>query len=414
MTCEILCVGTELLLGDIVNTNAAYIAKNLAGMGVHVYYQSVVGDNPERLRLALETAFAHADCVITTGGLGPTKDDLTKETACAALGVRLELHQPSYEHLAQILEQMGREMTESQKKQAYLPEGCTVLHNTKGTAPGFAITKNNKTLIMLPGPPREMTAMFEGGVRPYLTQGEVKELYSRRVRVMEIGESDCADALSDLLDGSNPTVATYAKDTETEIRITASADDAAAAEQLIAPVLAEVCRRMGEYVYGIDVTSVQERVSQMLRDGGMTIATAESCTGGLIAKLLTDLPGSSDIFGFGTVTYANEAKSKLLGVPASLIEEKGAVCPEVAAAMAEGIRALSGADIGLGITGIAGPGGGTEEKPVGLVYVGVAGKGGTRVEEFRLGTKTRTREVIRKFAAARALNLVRKYLQQNQ
>ncbi len=413
MTCEILCVGTELLLGDVVNTNAAYIAKNLAGMGVHVYYQSVVGDNPERLKLALETAFAHADCVITTGGLGPTKDDLTKETACAAIGAKLELHQPSYEHLAEILKQSGREMTESQKKQAYLPEGCTVLHNTKGTAPGFAITKNNKTLIMLPGPPREMTAMFEGGVRPYLTKGDVEELYSRRVRVMEIGESDCADALSDLLDGKNPTVATYAKDTETEIRITVSADDEKKAEELIAPVLDEVCRRMGEYVYGIDISSIEERVSQMLRERGMTIATAESCTGGLIAKTLTDLAGSSDIFGFGTVTYANEAKTKLLGVPTDLIEEKGAVSPEVAAAMAEGVRNLSGADIGLGITGIAGPGGGTEEKPVGLVFVGVAGKGGTRVEEFHLGTKTRTRNIIRKFAAARALNLVRKYLQQN-
>ncbi len=413
MTCEILCVGTELLLGDVVNTNAAYIAKNLAGMGVHVYYQSVVGDNPERLKLALETAFAHADCVITTGGLGPTKDDLTKETACAAIGAKLELHQPSYEHLAEILKQSGREMTESQKKQAYLPEGCTVLHNTKGTAPGFAITKNDKTLIMLPGPPREMTAMFEGGVRPYLTKGDTEELYSRRVRVMEIGESDCADALSDLLDGKNPTVATYAKDTETEIRITVSADDERSAEALITPVLDEVCRRMGEYVYGIDVSSIEERVSQMLRERGMTIATAESCTGGLIAKTLTDLAGSSDIFGFGTVTYANEAKTKLLGVPADLIEEKGAVSPEVAAAMAEGVRNLSGADIGLGITGIAGPGGGTEEKPVGLVYVGVAGAGGTRVEEFHLGTKTRTRNIIRKFAAARALNLVRKYLQQN-
>lgn len=412
MTCEILCVGTELLLGDVVNTNAAYIAKNLAGMGVHVYYQSVVGDNPERLKLALETAFAHADCVITTGGLGPTKDDLTKETACAALGVKLELHQPSYEHLAEILNQSGRQMTESQKKQAYLPQGCTVLHNAKGTAPGFAITKDKKTLIMLPGPPREMTAMFEGGVRPYLTKSDAKELYSRRVRVMEIGESDCADALSDLLDGKNPTVATYAKDVETEIRITVSADDASTAEVMLSPVVDEVCRRMGDYVYGIDVTSIEQQVSQMLRERGMTIATAESCTGGLIAKSLTDLAGASEVFGFGTVTYANEAKTKLLGVPADMLEQKGAVSPEVAKAMAEGVRRLSGADIGLGITGIAGPDGGTEEKPVGLVYVGVAGENGTRVEEFRLGSKTRTRNIIRKFAAARALNLVRKYLQQ--
>jgi molybdenum cofactor synthesis domain-containing protein len=249
MTCEILCVGTELLLGDVVNTNAAYIAKNLAGMGVHVYYQSVVGDNPERLKLALETAFAHADCVITTGGLGPTKDDLTKETACAALGVKLELHQPSYEHLAEILKQSGRQMTESQKKQAYLPEGCTVLHNTKGTAPGFAITKDNKTLIMLPGPPREMTAMFEGGVRPYLTKSDAKELYSRRVRVMEIGESDCADALSDLLDGQNPTVATYAKDVETEIRITASAEDEADAERIMRNAEAQFAGKPGQVMF---------------------------------------------------------------------------------------------------------------------------------------------------------------------
>ena len=223
MNCEIVCVGTELLLGDIVNTNAAWLAKQLAELGINVYYQSVVGDNPARLKNVLESAFARADLVLTTGGLGPTKDDLTKETAASLMGARLALHEPSLAHIETVFSQGGRTVTESVKKQAYLPEGCIPLHNPAGTAPGFILEKGGKTLIMLPGPPREMTAMFNAGVRPHFASEDGTYLFSRRIRIMGIGESDVADMVGDLMDGANPTVAPYAKNTETELRVTAAA-----------------------------------------------------------------------------------------------------------------------------------------------------------------------------------------------
>lgn len=411
MNCEIVCVGTELLLGDIVNTNAAHLAHQLADMGINVYYQSVVGDNPERLKNALSTAFGRADMVITTGGLGPTKDDLTKETAAHLMDAQLMLHEPSLTHIETIFTQSGRDVTESIKKQAYLPQGCIPLHNTTGTAPGFILEKNGKVLIMLPGPPREMTAMFETGVRPYLTNDTENKLFSSHVRIMGIGESDVADKVSDLLDGENPTVAPYAKNTETELRVTASAPDLKAADKLILPVIEEIKKRLGRFVYGVDVASIEERVFNLLQSSGRTVALAESCTGGLIAKRLTDIAGASEVFGFGAVTYSNEMKANVLGIDPALIEKHGAVSEEVAAEMAKGIKSLSKASVGLGITGIAGPSGGSEEKPVGLVYVGLYDGEKTFVNEFKLGSKTRGRDMIRLFASSRALDMLRRYLE---
>ena len=411
MNCEIVCVGTELLLGDIVNTNAAWLAKQLAELGINEYYQSVVGDNPARLKNVLESAFARADLVLTTGGLGPTKDDLTKETAASLMGARLTLHAPSLAHIETVFNQGGRAVTESVKKQAYLPEGSIPLHNPAGTAPGFILEKGGKTLIMLPGPPREMTAMFNAGVRPYFASEKGTFLFSRRIRIIGIGESDVADMVGDLMDGENPTVAPYAKNTETELRVTAAAATREEADKMIAPIVKEIQNRVGRYIYGIDVNSVEERCMELLLASGRKAAFAESCTGGLVAKRLTDLPGASAVFDFGAVTYSNAMKAKALGIDPGLIETHGAVSEQVARAMAEGVRAFSGSDVGIGITGIAGPDGGTEEKPVGTVYIGLSDGQETKVQLHRLGAKTRGRDMIRMFAASRAFDMLRRYLE---
>ena len=410
MNCEIVCVGTELLLGDIVNTNAAWLAKELAGMGVNVYYQTVVGDNPERLSNALGTAFSRADMVLTTGGLGPTKDDLTKETAVSYIGGKLEIDEPSLEHITQIFTQTGREVTESVKKQAYLPKGCTPLHNYNGTAPGFIYENGGKTLIMLPGPPKEMMKMFETGVRPFLA-GSDKQLYSRRIRIIGIGESEVADKISDLMDLTSPTVAPYAKTAETELRVTVAADSRDEAYKLMQPTIDEIVNRIGRFIYGIDVSSVEERVFNLLKEQGKTAAFAESVTGGLISKRITDIPGSSEVFPLGVVTYASEMKSEMIGVNPETIEKYNVVSDKVAMEMAKGVREKAKASIGLGITGIAGPGGGDEDHPVGLVYVGISDEKGEYAREFRLGTKTRGRAAIREFASGRALDMLRRHLE---
>ncbi len=410
MNCEIVCVGTELLLGDIVNTNAAWIAKELASMGVNVYYQTVVGDNPERLKNALGTAFSRADMVLTTGGLGPTKDDLTKETAVSFLKGKLVVHEPSLEHITQIFTQSGRSVTESVKKQAFLPEGCIALHNYNGTAPGFIYENNGKVLIMLPGPPREMIKMFDTGVRPYLA-GSDKQLFSTHIRIVAMGESEVADRVADLMDNSSPTVAPYAKSTETELRVTVAANSREEADALMAPTVEEIKKRIGRYIYGINVSSLEERVFNLLNEGNLTVSFAESITGGLIAKRLTDISGSSKVFPLGAVTYATEMKEKLIGVDPKTVEEHTVYSAQVAAQMAKGIRELAGTDIGLSITGIAGPDGGSEEKPVGLCYVGISDKNGEYTMEYRLGAKNRGRNMIREFAAGRALDFLRRHLE---
>lgn len=410
MNCEIVCVGTELLLGDIINTNAAWLAKELAGMGVNVYYQTVVGDNPERLKNALGTAFSRADMVLTTGGLGPTKDDLTKETAVSFLKGELVVHEESLAHITEHFTQTGRIVTESVKKQAYLPKGCIPLHNYNGTAPGFIYENEGKVLIMLPGPPREMQKMFDTGVRPYLA-GSKKQLYSRRIRIVAMGESEVADKVSDLMDLKSPTVAPYAKTAETELRVTVSADSKEEAFKLMQPTVDEICRRIGRYVYGIDVNSLEERVFNLLKEKHKTAAFAESVTGGLISKRLTDIAGASEVFPLGAVTYASAMKSEIIGVNPETIEKYNVVSKEVAMEMAKGVRAKGHTDIGLGITGIAGPTGGDEERPVGLVYVGISDEKGEYAVEFKLGSKTRNRATVRELASGRALDTLRRHLE---
>ncbi|MBR2965676.1 MAG: competence/damage-inducible protein A [Clostridia bacterium] len=410
---EILCVGTELLLGEVVNTNAAYIAARLAELGVSVYHQSVVGDNPERLRRELSSALARCDLVIMTGGLGPTYDDLTKETAAELFGKRLVMDERALSEIKDYFARTGRKMAESNVKQALVPEGAAVLYNQWGTAPGMIIEGDEKSdlsykrAILLPGPPREMRNMFDFYVTEYLAERTASRIVSRNIHLIGIGESSAEELLRPLIDESiNPSLAPYAKDGELRFRVTASADSVEKAEQMCDSLVARVLdSEVGKFVYGIDVGSVEGAVVKSLLDGGETLSTVESCTGGLIAKRLTDIAGVSQVYLGGAVTYANEAKEKLVGVRHETLLAHGAVSEETAREMAEGIRLALGADYGISTTGIAGPGGGTPDKPVGTVYIAVASKEKTLVKRLQL-PPMRDREYIRTASATNALALV--------
>jgi nicotinamide-nucleotide amidase len=405
MNAEILCVGTEILLGDIINTNAAYIARGLAECGIGCYYQTVVGDNPERLRQCLAIALGRAEIVIMTGGLGPTYDDLTKETVAAYFGLEMVLHQPSLDMLTEIFQNSGHPMTANNRKQAMMPAGATVFPNDRGTANGLLVQGGGKTAILLPGPPREMTAMFDAQVKPYLQGLSGAVLVSHNVHLFGIGESSVEHQLRAYMESHlNPTIAPYAKEGEVLLRVTARAQSAKAAEELIAPVLADLREELGEYIYGIDVGDLQTALVQTLRQKGMTVAVAESCTGGLVGKRITEVPGASEVFGCGLCTYSNEMKTQLLHVKPETLERHGAVSAETAIEMARGVRLVSGADIGVSITGIAGPGGGTEEKPVGLVYIGLSTAEQEHAKELRLSRNYGGgREYIRWLASSHAL-----------
>lgn len=408
MNAEILCVGTELLLGHIVNTNAAYLARELAALGIGCYYQSVVGDNAGRLAESLRLALSRADMVITTGGLGPTYDDLTKETVAQHFGLPMELHQPSLDRMKEILERRGRPFTKNNEKQAYFPKGARIFPNDQGTAPGLAIEQDGKIVIMLPGPPNEMTAMFQQQVRPYLESRSDRVLRSHTIHLFNIGESAVEDKLhQSMLDHQNPTIAPYAKLGEVQLRVTAAAANEEEAEAMMKPVIDEICAQFADYVYGVDVKDLQHAVVARLAQLGKTIAVAESCTGGMVASRITDIPGASQVFLCGAVTYSNESKMAMLGVSPRTLEEYGAVSRQCALEMARGIRAASGADIGLSTTGIAGPGGGTPQKPVGLVYVAAVDGAEEKVLELHLSRGyDNQRELIRNWASMYALHLV--------
>lgn len=407
MNAEILCVGTELLLGDIVNTNAAFLSRELAACGIGCYYQAVVGDNPSRLRESLDTSLSRSDIVITTGGLGPTYDDLTKETVAGYFGLPMELHQPSLDNLTAVFQRFGRPMTENNKKQAYMPKGATVFPNDRGTAPGLAVQAGGKTVILLPGPPREMTAMFTQQVKPFLMQQSGQTFLSQAVHFFGIGESALEQELHEFMQShTNPTIAPYAKEGEVQLRVTACAATTEQAGALIQPVVQELQARYAQYIYGVDVGTLQNALVQTLRQKNLTIATAESCTGGLVSKRITEIPGASQVFGCGMCTYANAIKESLLGVSAETLQQHGAVSAQTAKEMARGVRQCAGADIGLAVTGIAGPDGGTAEKPVGLVYIAAATQNGETVNELRLSRSYGgEREYIRAYAASHALHL---------
>ena len=411
MKAELISIGTELLLGDIVNTNAQFLAKELATLGIDVYHQCVIGDNEERVLRAFKEAFDRCDIIITTGGLGPTQDDLTKELGAKYFNKKMILHEPSLEWIKKYLDIKDEEALEANKKQAYFPEGATILLNEKGTAPGAIISENNKTLIILPGPPKEMKSMFNNHVVKYLSDMTGEVIKSKTLRIFGIGESLMAKKINDIIQNStNPTVAPYAKDYEVTLRVTAKEKNEEKCEALINPKCEEIKSILGEYIYGEGETSLDTVVAELLYKKKLSISTAESCTGGMVAATLISYPGISDVFKEGAVTYSNEAKMKRLGVKEETLNNFGAVSEETAREMAEGISREAKTDIGISTTGIAGPGGGTEEKPVGLVYIGVCIKGNVIVEKFNF---TGDREAVRKKATMNALNILRKELIRN-
>lgn len=383
MKAEIITVGTEILLGDIVNTNSQYLAKELAIHGIEVYYQNTVGDNEKRLMQAFEESLKRSDIVITTGGLGPTNDDITKEVACKYFNQELKLHQPSLNKIKNYFKKLNIELSENNKKQAYFSDEAIILENNNGTAPGAILRKDNKIIIILPGPPREMKAMFEESVKLYLQKLTDSVLVSKTLRTFGIGESLLEEKVIDIINAqSNPTIAPYAKESEAILRITAKAKNEKEANDLINPVIDEIKNRVGEFIYGEGNTSLEEEVAKIVVDKNMTIAVAESCTGGLVSSSLINYPGISSVFMEGCVTYSNEAKISRLGVKKETLDKYGAVSKETAKEMAEGIAKNFNTNIGLSTTGIAGPEGGSDEKPVGLVYIGIYINGKTTVKKF--------------------------------
>lgn len=408
MKAEILAVGTELLMGQICNTNAQYISQRLPEAGVYVYYHSVVGDNPKRLEECLNIALNRSDVIITTGGLGPTKDDLTKETIARILNRKLVLHQESLNSIKEFFEKIQRPMADSNIKQACMPENSVILKNNKGTAPGCIIEEGSKVLIMLPGPPSEMKPMFEESVMPYFVSRTGSRLVSRYLRIFGIGESSMEEQIIDLIDNqTNPTIAPYAKEGEVTLRITARCSSEEEGERIIEPVINEIKSRIGDFIYSTDNKNLEEVTGEMLIKNNITLSLAESCTGGLIASRLTDIPGISSVFNRAFVTYSNEAKMENCGVNSDTLEKYGAVSRETAVEMAEGVRKAAGTDLGLSVTGIAGPGGGTETKPVGLVYIALADK--DKVVCRKLQT-TGDRNRIRNFTALTAFDMIRRYI----
>lgn len=410
MTAEIICVGTEILLGNIVNTNAAYLSERLAALGISVFFETTVGDNPERVEEVIKTGMKRSDILILSGGLGPTKDDLTKEIAAKACGQKLVEDAEAKERLTSYFTSIKRPMTDNNLKQAMVPEDCTVLYNGNGTAPGMVINgPEGRKVVLLPGPPSELIPMFHEQVEPILSKLQPGILYSKVVKIDCLGESYVETQIMDLIDEqSNPTVAPYAKLGEVHLRVTAKADTEDEAEELVMPMVEELRSRFGNKIYTIEEEeTLEEVVVKMLEQKKQTIAAAESCTGGLLAARLINVPGASNVLNESFITYSNEAKIKYLGVKEQTLREHGAVSEETAREMAEGVLKTSGADIGVGITGLAGPGGETGTKKPGLVYIGVCCGGHTEVKKYDLKGN---REKIREVSVCRALTMIRKAL----
>lgn len=408
MIAEIVSVGTELLMGQIVNTDASFIASRLASLGFVSYYQTVVGDNRARLKETVLRALERADIVLFTGGLGPTDDDLTKETVAEALGLTCELIPEEADKLRAWFASRGCEMAPNNLKQVCFPQGSIILPNPNGTAPGCIMEKDGKAAILMPGPPRELFPMFTDSVMPYLEKKSGFKLYSKTPVIFGMGESDVTYRLRDLISAqTNPTIAPYIRVNEVTLRVTAQCACDEEGERLVTPVVAAIRERLGDVVYSEKDETLQKVCVDRLLERGETLAAAESCTGGLIAASVVEVPGCSDCFIEGCVTYANDAKMHRLGVTEATLAAHGAVSPECAREMAEGMRLSARTDYALASTGIAGPGGGTAEKPVGLVYVALASKEGTFVKELRLsGDRAR----IRHAATLNALDLLRRAL----
>lgn len=409
MTAEIICVGTEILLGNIVNTNAAYLAEKCAYLGLSNYYQVVVGDNEQRLLETINTAKSRADVIFLIGGLGPTEDDLTKETAAKAFNVELLMDEEAKNNIVTILTNRGIDITNNNFKQALVPKGSIVLYNKNGTAPGIIMEEAGKVVIMLPGPPNEFVPMVDDQVVPYfLKKGTNDVIYSRVVKLVGVGESKVAEEISDLIAMTNPTVATYAKTGEVHIRVTASAANDDEAKALVKPVVKKLKAMYPDNVYSTNADETLERaVVELLSKNGLSITAAESCTGGLVCGKIVNVAGASEVFRGGYITYSNKQKRNVIGVKKSTLEKYGAVSEQVAAEMAKGVLEVSKADVAISTTGIAGPGGGTPEKPVGLVYIGCAVKNKVYVEKFNFSG---SRNKVRESTVVAALSMVRKYV----
>jgi len=411
MIVEIVTTGTELLLGQIVNTNAAYLAENLNKLGFDVLYQTTVGDNPQRMAEVLSAALRRADIVVTSGGLGPTQGDITKFVAAKLCGKAMRFDEESMQHIREIAAQRNFPLTENNVRQAMIPEGAHVFANACGTAPGVALEHEDKLILHLPGPPNECQDMFTRSVAPYLLRkyGIQSVIVSRVLHTFGIGESLLEEKIMDFIKTqSNPTLALLVKPGGVLIRITAKATDEAEAKRLIGAAEDAIRSRVGAFIYAADERDMEDAVGALLAEKKLSIACAESCTGGLATSRLTDVAGSSRYVKGAIVSYTNEIKAKELSVPEETLQMHGAVSAETAAAMAEGVRAKFAVDIGLGITGIAGPGGGSEKKPVGLVYIAVAGRDGVKIKRHQFSG---TRKRIKYRASQAALDEVRRYIE---
>jgi len=409
-TAEIIGVGTELLLGGTVNTDAQDVSLLLSELGINVFFHTVVGDNPARLKQAVEIAKDRADIIITTGGLGPTYDDLTKQTLAEAFNKKLIFHEEVADQIRDFFSRRlhNMKMTDNNLRQAELPEGCVIFENGVGTAPGCAFEADGKHVLMLPGPPRECRAMLKSGVAPYLKKLSEDEIHSHNIHIFGLGESAVEEKLITLMETlQNPTLAPYAKDGEVMLRLTAKAKSKQEAGSLMAPVLAQVRETLGDIIYGVDTDSLENTVISLLSERGLKLAAAESCTGGLLAKRLTDIPGASKVFLGSVVAYGEKSKTELLGVDVELIKEKHAASREVALAMADGARARFGAEIGIGITGIAGPTSDGSGLEPGSVFIALVTEDASFSRNPHLLFE---RERVRTSTVHHALDMVRRFL----
>lgn len=405
MIAEILSVGTELLMGQIANTDAQYISRRLSELGVTIYRQITVGDNPARVKEAIGEALSRADIVITTGGLGPTEDDLTKEMVAEYFGLSMELHQPSLDEIMSYMSRFGRTMTPNNRKQAYFPSGAIIMPNLCGTAPGCIVEQGDKAVAVLPGPPRELKDMFDRQLAPYLARRSGMHIESRFLRTFGIGESSLETMLIDLFHSENPTLALYCGPGEVQARISARAETVEEANALIEPLEKEILSRVGDAFYGYGVeNSVPNAALELLLKRGETVCFAESCTGGRMASSVIDCAGASNAVKESYITYSESAKMRILGVKPETLAEHTVYSAECAREMAEGAKRISGADWAVSATGVAGPDGGTEKAPVGTVFIGVAGPDGTEVKEFRFRGN---RDWVRTLAAVNGLNMLR-------
>ena len=407
MNAEFIFVGTEILLGNILNTNAQFLSEQCAALGVSCYYQTVVGDNKERIREAFLNARERSDIVILSGGLGPTEDDLTKETVAEALEIPLVKDKRAMDEIREFFAKRGFEMPAINEKQAFVPEGSIVMYNENGTAPGVIVEKDGKAAILLPGPGVELMPMFETYVKPYLLDKSEWVIVSKTVKMCGIGESAVDEKIRDLTENSsNPTVAPYAKIGEVHIRITAKAPTEKEASKMIKPVVRELKNRFGSYIYTTDTDVTLEKACvDLLISNKLTVSTVESCTGGLVAGRLINVPGVSEVLKLCYVTYSNKAKRKVLGIKKGVLEKHTAVSREVCEEMLKGVGMINKADVVISVTGLAGPDGGTEAIPVGTVFIGCSVKGKITVEKYQFSG---SRAKIRESAVAYSLILLRR------